>query len=146
MTNEFLVNYRSLKTSLLSAQSQALTASVLNYCATKIFGCPNVFDHLYLGFLTSTLAPQTGKAFQAEIILGPFGTPAKRSCANVTAYLNDHPIPLRDGVASIRTTFPTPGQHTLRIRFRRERCRDGSVTEVSRDFTVNVLEQCNPND
>lgn len=142
LTNEFLANHKSLKTSLLSAQSQALTAAVLNYCATKIFGYPNIVDHFYLGFLTSTLAPQTGEAFQAEIILGPFGTPAKRSCANVTCFLNDQPLLLRDGIAPLRTTFPTPGPHTLRLRFRRERCRDGSVTEVSRDFTVNVLAKC----
>ena len=84
-----------------------------------------------------------GKAFQAEIILSEYYL---SGCANTTAYLNDQPIPTQDGCANLRTTFPAPGLHTLRLRFRRERCHDGSVTEVSRDFIVNVLERCNPND
>ncbi len=145
LTSEFLANYKSLKTSLLSVQSQTLTTSVLNYCATKTniggFG----FDKFIPGFGQWIIASRVGEPCQAEVFLSGFGT-SDYPRYNTTAYLNDHPLPIKDGVAPLRTTFPTPGPHTLRLRFRRERCRDGSVTEVSRDFTVNVLEQCNPND
>ena len=142
LTNEFLVNYKSLKTSLLSVRSQELTALILNYCGTKVFGISDIFDHKQPCFLHPTLTPVTGEAFQAEIVLTPFLTQTERRCGHLSAFLNDQPIPIKEGSANLRTTFPTPGPHTLRLRFRRERCRDGSVTEVSRDFTVNVLEQC----
>ena len=142
LTNQWLKKYKSLKTSLLLVQSEVLTSSVLNYSATKIFGISEIFAYWQPCFLPSTFVPQTGEAFQAETFLAAFGTPSERKCADFTCFLNDQPLPLRDGVATIRTTFPTPGPHTLRLRFRRERCRDGSVTEVSRDFKVNVLERC----
>ena len=87
--------------------------------------------------------PIINEPYQAEVFVAEY-EPIRRKVCTTTAFLNDQPLPLLEGIATIRTTFPTPGPHTLRLRFRRERCRDGSVTEVSRDFTVNVLERCNP--
>ena len=145
LTNHFLENYKILITNKLLVQTQTLTAFTLNYCAQKITGDCG-FTKWIPVYQSSVLTPAAGEPFQAEIFLAAFGTPIERRCATTTCFLNDQPIPIKEGSATLRTNFPTPGQHTLRLRFRRERCRDGSVTEVSRDFTVNVLEQCNPND
>jgi hypothetical protein len=90
-------------------------------------------------FMPYNLNPTIGEVFQAEISLE--GN-VDMHCSNYTAFLNDQPLSLREGIATIRTTFPIPGSHTLHVRFRRELCRDGSITEFSRDFHVNVLERC----
>ena len=145
LTNRGFKNFKTLKVSQLAAQAQAMTVWILNYCHSKV----GINGLIICGawhpiFLPSTTAQMPDEPFQAVIFLSP---PASNPrCATFTATLNDQPLPLHDGVATIRTTFPTPGSHTLRLGFRRERCRDGSVTEVSRDFKVNVLAKCNPND
>lgn len=141
LTNRGFKNFKMVKASQLAAHAQALTASILNYCRSKVgingFIICGAWDPI---FLPSTPAHMSGEPFQATIFLSP---PKFRfRCATFTAFLNDQPLPLREGIAAIRTTFPTPGPHTLRLRFRREMCRDGSVTEVSRDFQVNVLAKC----
>lgn len=141
LTNHFPENYKSLITNQLLLQSQGLSAFTLNYCAQKITGDCG-FTKWIPVCQSSVLTPAAGEPFQAEIFLAAFWTPVERRCATTTAFFNDQPLPLREGIAAIRTTFPTPGQHTLRLRFRRERCRDGSVTELSRDFQVNVLAKC----
>lgn len=139
LTNEHFENCKNLIATQLLVQAQALTALTLDYCAQKITGDCR-FD-LYLPiYETSIVTPTVGEPHQAKIFLSVFG--ARTGCVTTTAFLNDQPLPLRDGIATIRTTFPTPGPHTLRLRFRREMCRDGSVTEVSRDFQVNVLAKC----
>jgi hypothetical protein len=131
--------YKSLKTNRLEFQFQALTQHTVNYCASKVVGFRlNCWPTFTPGFIPSTLAPKVGEPFSAEVILSGYDD----RCANFTCFFNDRPQPLKEGIATLRTTFTTPGQHTLRLRFRRERCRDGSVTEISRDFRVNVLERC----
>lgn len=141
LTNRGFKNFKILKVSQLAAQAQAMTASILNYCQSKV----GINGFIICGawhpsFLPSTTGLMPDEPFQAAIFLSPPKFTSR--CATTTCFLNDQPLPLRDGIAPLRTTFPTPGPHTLRLRFRRERCRDGSVTEVSRDFTVNVLAKC----
>ncbi len=143
---EDIETYENLKADQLVSESRALAAYVLNYCATKISGYDTHCWEWYLAFEKATPTPLIGEAVQGGVFLSYFEPLKRQRCATTTAFLNDQPIQIKDGIAPLRTTFPTPGPHTLRLRFRRERCRDGSVTEVSRDFTVNVLERCNPND
>ena len=131
--------YKNIKTSQLSLHARMLAAIVLNYCASKVGNTGIICGSGPLPTLTaSQVAPVVGEECRAEIVLSDYND----RCYNFTAYLNDQPIPIRDGIATLRTTFPTPGPHALRLRFRRERCRDGSVTEMSRDFQVNVLPKC----
>ncbi len=138
LKTELLPKYNPLKTEI---QVQSLTALALNYCYSKVWSSHNLICRFGLipYFMPDNLNPVTGQAFQAKVCLE--GDVDMR-CANFTAFLNEQPLSLRDGIATIRTTFPTSGPHTLRLRFRRERCRDGSITEVSRDFQVNVMERC----
>lgn len=131
--------YKSLETNRLVFQFQALTHHAVAYCASKVVGTRfNCWPTITPAFIPSALAPKVGEPFSAEVILSDYDD----RCANFTCFFNDRLHPLKDGIATLRTTFPTPGQHTLRLRFRRELCRDSSVTEIARDFRVNVLERC----
>jgi len=131
---------KKLIVSQFNVKEYLLAASVFNYCSTKITGGCGGPDRYVPSFGPSTLAPKVGEPFQADISLTTYGSADIRY--SDTCLFNDRPHPLKEGIATLRTTFTTPGQHTLRLRFRRELCRDSSVTEIAGDFRVNVLERC----
>ncbi len=137
--NPWINKNKGLKMSQLRAQVQLLGASTLNYCATKTGGHIMDCSPMRPGFLPVTLAPQVGQVCKADICLVD---PYQKPCATYSGWFNHQPLVLKEGVARIRTTFSTPGLHKLHVRFRRERCRDGLVTEVGRDFQINVLAKC----
>jgi hypothetical protein len=133
-------HFKALMDKQTIVQSQIVGTSVLNYCRSKMStGC--AFDDRIIAFIPNPIVPVVGEPLKAELFLtefSSFGWPKYE----VVGWLDNKSLSFRDGIAYLRTTFPTSGPHILHLRYRCERCRDGLVTEISRDFQVNVLELC----